>query len=91
MTPFRMIIDYDAKGIDIPFSTGLQPDPDSVEITNASARWSFMRGFVDFNRRTGELDWDTTAEYAYLEAIDQPAREPEANFKGRMRCNRRRG
>ena len=86
-----MIIDYDAKRIEVPSRTGLRPDPDSVEITNASAKWSFMRGFVGFNRRTGELDWDTTAEYAYLEAIDQPPREQESTFKGRMRCKQRRG
>lgn len=86
MTSFRITIDFDTKAIDVPASTGLQPDLDSVEITSVSARWSFMRGFVDFNRRTGELVWDTTAEYAYLEAIDQPSGVPEATFKGRMQC-----
>ena len=87
MTSFHMTIDFDAKDIDVPSGTGLQPDPDSVEITNISAKWSFMRGFVDFDRRTGELDWDTTAEYAYLEAIGQPADVPELDFKGRMQCD----
>ena len=45
MTSFPMIIDYDAKGIDVPSSTGHQPDPASVELTNASATlhgWAFM-------------------------------------------------
>ena len=51
MTSFHMTIDFDAKDIDVPSGTGLQPDPDSVEITNISAKWSFMRGFVDFDRR----------------------------------------
>ena len=81
-----MTLDHGAKTIDVPSATGFQPDPDSVEITDASVRWSFMRGFIVFDQRTGELDWDTTAEYDYLEAIDQPSDQPESNFKGRMKC-----
>jgi hypothetical protein len=86
MSSFAMAIDLDAKTIVVPSNTGLQPDPDSVAITKNSAKWSFMRGFVRLNRRSGELDWDTTAEYAYLAAIGHPAGKPESNFKGRMRC-----
>lgn len=86
MTSFAMTIDFDAKAVDIPSRTGIRPDFDSVEITDTSVQWSFMRGFVKFDRRTGELDWDTTAEYAYLEAIDHPSGEPESDFEGRMRC-----
>jgi hypothetical protein len=86
MSSFAMTIDFDAKDVDVPSRTGLRPDFDSVEIADTSVQWSFMRGFVKFDRRTGELDWDTTAEYAYLEAIDQPSGEPESDFEGRMRC-----
>ena len=87
MSSFAMTIDYDAKEIDIPYRTGfLAPDPDWVEITDTSVHWSFMRGFIVFDRRTGILDWDTTDDYAYLEAIDQPSDRPESDFKGRMQC-----
>src|SRR5665213_1107232 len=72
MASFAMAIDFDARDIVVPSSTGLQPDPNSAEITKNSAKWSFMRGFAELNRRTGELNWDTTAEYAYLEAIGHP-------------------
>jgi len=87
VSSFAMTVDFDTKAIEVPSSTGFQPDPDSVEITETSVQWSFMRGFIDFDRRTGELDWDTTAEYDYLEAIDQPSGKPESNFRGRMQCN----
>ena len=86
MSSFAMAIDLDARDIVVPARTGLQPDPASVAITKNSAKWSFMRGFVELDRRTGELDWDTTAEYAYLAAIGHPAGKPESNFKGRMHC-----
>lgn len=83
---FVMTIDFEAKDIDVPYATRFSPDPDTVEITATSVQWSFMRGFIKFDRRTGVLDWDTTSDYDYLEAIGQPSDLPEANFKGRMRC-----
>ena len=86
MASFVLAIDFDARDIVVPAKTGLQPDPDSVKITKNSVQWSFMRGFAELNRRSGELDWDATAEYAYLEAIGHPAGTPESNFKGRMHC-----
>jgi len=89
MPDFTLTIDFDEKQIEIPSRTGFQPDEvDAVAITNSSVEWSFMRGFVKFNRRTGELDWDTTAEYDYLEQIGQPSDQPESDFRGRMQCER---
>jgi hypothetical protein len=81
-----MTIDFDTKQIDVPASSGLAPDPDSIKFTATSVQWSFMRGYSEFHWQTGVLDWDTTAEYAYLAAIDQPSSYPERDYRGRMRC-----
>jgi hypothetical protein len=86
MASFVLAIDFDARDIVVPSKTGLQPDPDSVQITKNSVQWYFMRGFVELNRRSGELNWDTTAEHDYLAAIGHPADKPESDFKGRMHC-----
>lgn len=86
MPTFSMTVDYDAKEIDVPAASGLEPLPDSVEITPASVQWGFMRGFAELNRKTGRLDWDASSEYAYLETIGQPSGRPESDFKGRMLC-----
>ncbi len=86
MPAFTLTIDLGTKNIDVPPNSGLRPDPDTVEITDSTIKWSFMRGFVTFDRKTHELDWDTTAEYEYLAAIGQPAEQSEAIFQGRMRC-----
>jgi hypothetical protein len=83
---FVMTIDFDAKQIDVPASSGLRPDPDSIAFTATSVQWSFMRGYSEFHWRTGVLDWDTTAEYAYLAAIGQPSEYPERDYRGRMQC-----
>jgi hypothetical protein len=89
MSDFTLTIDLDEKQIDVPSRTGFQPDEaGAVAITNGSVEWSFMRGFAKYNRRTGELDWDTSPEYAYLEEIGQPSGQPESDFRGRVQCEK---
>lgn len=86
MSSFAMTIDFDAKSVDVPSSTGLALNLDPAEITKNSVHWSFMRGTVDFDRRTGKLDWDTTSKYAYLQATNSFSHAPEKDYKGSMQC-----
>jgi hypothetical protein len=90
ISSFTMTIDAGAKHIDIPSSTGLAPDPDSIQITDASAHWTYMRGDADFNRKTGRLDWDMTSDYDYLIDIHAMSVGPEKNYKGRVQCTAKR-
>ena len=60
--------------------------PAEIEITDRAIKWSWMRGFVGFDRKCGKLDWDMTAEYDYLTAIDQPPDEPREDYRGSMQC-----
>jgi hypothetical protein len=87
MSAFVMTVNLSTKDIDIPENSGLLPMPDSVEITNTSIQWGFMRGSAKFDRKTYELNWDATAEYDYLDYIGQLTEEPEADFQGRMQCS----
>ncbi len=82
-TTLSLTIDVGAKTVD---ADGVYVLPETVEFTEKTVTWSVMRGYFVFDRKSGRLDWDVTAEYAYLEAIGQPSNEPEANFKGAMHC-----
>jgi hypothetical protein len=87
---FAMTIDFDSKDVDVPQPSGFQPyEPGQVTVTDKSVEWSFMRGFVEFDRKTGVLDWDTTAERDYLEQIGQlEDDQPVTLFRGRMQCEK---
>lgn len=60
--------------------------PADIAITDTAIHWSWMRGFVDFDRKSGRLDWDMRSEYDYLDAIGQKADEPRDDYTGRMQC-----
>jgi hypothetical protein len=85
LAPLSFAIDYDSKTIDVS-PEWLQPLPESLEITDAKVGWSFMRGFIEFDRKTLAVDWDNTGEYDYLDAIVHPDTEPRDTYKGRMQC-----
>jgi hypothetical protein len=79
-------IDTAAMTIAITPNSGLEPMDNSLEISGTTARWSFMRGFADLDRKTGKLTWDATAEYDYLDAIGQKPNDARETYNGRMQC-----
>ena len=83
-------IDYDAKTIDVS-PEWLQPLPESLAITDAKVGWTFMRGYIEFDRKTLAVDWDNTAEYDYLAEIGHPDTEPRETYRGRMQCTTAQG
>jgi hypothetical protein len=84
-SPFTLTIDYGAKTVDVPPSTGLETDPDTVVITSTSVAWSVARGGIVFNRSTQELDWDMTDDYDYLDSTGQFT-SPVEDYRGKMHC-----
>jgi hypothetical protein len=91
MQSFVLIVDDKAKTLDMEpdfwFSPSHDPDVDPKPFKANTIEWSYMRGYAVLDRNTGILEWDDTAEYAYLQEIDQadPA-DSEANYRGKMQC-----
>ncbi len=81
-----LTIDTAAKTIEITPTSELEPVPNSFEISAATFSWGFMRGSADLDRKTGELAWDATSEYDYLDAIGHKPNEARETFVGRMQC-----
>jgi hypothetical protein len=84
--PFTMIIDYKAKTATVVEADALSPLPGELEVTDETVSWGFMRGFVVFHRDTNKLEWDTTAEYDYLNDIGQAPQQPRDSFVGASQC-----
>jgi hypothetical protein len=81
-------VDYKAKMVEVAGYSYSPYDPSQVTISDRLVEWSFMRGSMEFDRKTGELVWDTRAEYEYLDAIGHPAGDPESDYQGMMHCER---
>jgi hypothetical protein len=88
MSDLAFRVDYDAKMVAVAGYSYSPYDPSEVTITDTRVEWSFMRGDMELDRKTGALVWDTTAEYEYLDAIGQPADDPESDYRGVMHCQR---
>jgi hypothetical protein len=88
MSDLDFSVDFDAKMVDVAGYSYNPYDPSQVTITDERVEWSFMRGNMELDRKTGELVWDTTGEYEYLDAIGQPADDPESDYQGVMHCER---
>jgi hypothetical protein len=88
IAPFTFVVDYDAKDVQVPEDTGLYPVDGSVEIKPETVSWGVMRGYVVLDRKTLALDWDTTAEREYLDAIGHPSDQPADDFSGHMQCKK---
>lgn len=86
MPTVTLTIDTAAKTIETRPDGTFEPLSNSLEISDATIRWGFMRGSADLDRKTGKLAWDATSEYDYLEAIGQKPREARDTFAGRMQC-----
>lgn len=86
MSSFALVVDYGAKSVNVPSTTGLETDADTIVVTDTSVKWSVMRGGVVFDRHTHELDWDMSDDYYYLEATGQFTDGPVESYRGKMRC-----
>jgi len=86
--PAFVTIDGDAQEVTAANSPDAQPyaAPADIAITDATIHWSWMRGFIDFDRKSGHLDWDMTSEYDYLDTIGQTPDDKRENYKGSMQC-----
>jgi hypothetical protein len=86
MPTVTLTIDTSAKTIETSPDGAFEPLSNSLEISPATVRWSFIRGFADLDRKSGKLAWDATSEYDYLEAIGQKPHEARDTFAGRLQC-----
>jgi hypothetical protein len=86
MPTVTITIDTAAKTIEITPTSGLEPVPNSFEISAMTFSWGFMRGSADLDRKTGKLAWDATSEYDYLDYIGQRPKDERETFTGRMQC-----
>lgn len=91
MKDLQITVDYGANMVAVAgYQYGLYNpvEPGDVTISGASIEWSFMRGYMELDRKSGDLAWDTTAEYEYLQAIGHPADDPESDYRGVMHCRK---
>jgi hypothetical protein len=86
MPTMTITVDTTGKTIAITPNSGLEPVENTLEISDATVHWGFMRGTADLDRKTGKLVWDATPEYDYLDTIGQKPRDARETFAGRMQC-----
>jgi hypothetical protein len=79
-------IDYTTKTVEISPDNWFYPMEDSIEITDKTVRWGFMRGGATFDRQTHIFDWDARSEWDYLDYIGQTPTVPVDEYHGVMQC-----
>jgi hypothetical protein len=85
--PFHMIIDYGARTVMLKEAPELGPqDAESLTIEGNVVQWGFMRGYIVYHRDSHTIEWDATAEYDYLSAIDHAPSEPRDSYAGKAQC-----
>lgn len=85
--PFAMTIDVGANRVEVVSNLSLSSDTlGESKTTGATTEWSFMRGWAAFHSDTHMLEWDTSAEYDYLDYIGQTPDEPRSATAGKSQC-----